>query len=432
MKTKKIISVILLAFVLINALQGIVKAVDIENAYIENLGQCEKHLQYKKAQTGQWSYIVTTMTGYRTNGILHYAYCLNVDKNGVGEEENYNVNVSEILSDEKIWRAITNGFPYKTPEELGVANEQDAFVATKQSVYSVLYDRDVDSFYRGGDERGVQIFNAIKNIVNIARNGTQTPTTTNLLTINKVGKFKEDIDDYYSQEYSVSTNVEISNYKITQITNFPEGSYIVGVDNNEKTEFLGEEHFKILVPKDKILNNFDGKIEIAGLAKTYPVFYGKSFDANLQDYALTYDAYTNANGETTLTVKCEKGQIKVIKISEDDNLITGEKAGTPIANVKFEVYDIKQNLVDEITTGKDGTAITKELVKGQYIIKEIETVENYELNVNDFLVEITSDGEIVEVEVKNKSKTPPPQEEPEKETQEEPKEEIKKLPVTGY
>ena len=49
---------------------------------------------------------------------------------------------------------------------MGVYDKYDAFVATKQAIYSILYNRDVDTFYRGTDERGVAIFNAIKSMVN--------------------------------------------------------------------------------------------------------------------------------------------------------------------------------------------------------------------------------------------------------------------------
>lgn len=62
----------------------------------------------------------------------------------------------------RVWRTIINAYPYKTPAELGVENEYDAFVATKQAVYCILYNWDATSRYRGGDERGTKIANAIK------------------------------------------------------------------------------------------------------------------------------------------------------------------------------------------------------------------------------------------------------------------------------
>lgn len=129
-----------------------------------------------------------------------------------------------------------------------------------------------------------------------------------------------------------------------------------------------------------------------------------------------------------------KGKVKITKISEDDNLITGEVAGTPIANVKFEIYDDSGKLVDTLITKADGIAISKDLVVGKYIVKEKETGEYYEINENDFEVEITKNGEVVGLTISNKSKTPPP-EKPKEETPKievPPIEPIKKLPVTGY
>ena len=320
MKTK-IISTILITFILLNAILQIpVNAIPMQETKIENLGQCEMHLQYWKEPDGIWSYIVTTMVGYRINGNLHYAYCLQRERKGVGgDQESYNVNVTEMLKDEKIWRAIINGFPYKSAEELGVENDQDAFVATKQAIYSVMYDWDVDTHFRGADERGWKIFNAIKTITNNARNGTETPNKSNVLEIKPVGEFKKENNNYYSQEYSVKASVDMSNYIITKIENFPEGSIVTHLNNNPKTEFSPNQNFKILIPKNKILNNFEGTIKINGRVKTYPVFYGASYDENLQDYALTYDAYETVGDEITLRVNAYKSKITVIKKDGETN-----------------------------------------------------------------------------------------------------------------
>ena len=110
MKLKKLVSIILLILILVNSMSGIANAFEVDSAYVENLGDCGRHLQFKTT-SGTWSYVITTMVGYRNNGVLHYAYCLNVDKHGVGEEQNYSVNVTEILSDVHVWRAKVNRFP---------------------------------------------------------------------------------------------------------------------------------------------------------------------------------------------------------------------------------------------------------------------------------------------------------------------------------
>ena len=76
---------------------------------------------------------------------------------------------------------------------------------------------------------------------------------------------------------------------------------------------------------------------------------------------------------TSVTFENEKikGYIQVTKTSAEDNKYSELPKGSPLPDVKFEVYDAEDNLVDTITTDKDGKAITKELLKGCYKIKEI-------------------------------------------------------------
>lgn len=109
-----------------------------------------------------------------------------------------------------------------------------------------------------------------------------------------------------------------------------------------------------------------------------------------------------------------EGKIKIIKVSEDDNEINGTKAGTPLKNVEFEIYNDKQKLIETIITDENGIAISKKLEFGKYIIKEIKTDEDYQLNEKEFIVNITKDDKIEELIVTNKSR------------------EIEKLPRTGF
>lgn len=101
-----------------------------------------------------------------------------------------------------------------------------------------------------------------------------------------------------------------------------------------------------------------------------------------------------------------KGQIKIIKTSRDDNYINGLKTGSPIENVKFEVYDSNKKLVDKIVTNENGIAITKKLDKGKYIVKEIESAKWYVLNKDEFSAEIKNNKEIVELGITNESEKP--------------------------
>lgn len=126
----------------------------------------------------------------------------------------------------------------------------------------------------------------------------------------------------------------------------------------------------------------------------------------LNEDIIKVDVTTDIVSRLDITNDRIKGQIKVIKTSEDDNFINGTVAGSPIENVKFKVYDVNNNLVDELTTSADGTAITKLLDKGSYYIKEVESGEWYLLNENTFIAEIKEHKEVVNIEIKNESEKP--------------------------
>ena len=373
MKTKKIVSIIMLILILLNSMSGIVSAFDINSATIENLGDCGYHLQYWDSANNRWSYIITTLVGYRDNtGTLHYAYCMDANKPGVGEESSYTVNVSEMLQNPQIYTAIINGFPYKSASELGVENDYDAFALTKQAVYSIIYNRDVRSYYRGGDARGQKMVDAMERIVNIARNNPQTPSTSTTLNINKVGDFVQDSKEgYYSQTYSVSADAEMGDYTVS-IGNYYDGTIITDINGNIRNNFSGGEQFKILVPTKSIMDNKNISINVSGNIKNYPIFYGKAPSGNLQDYALTYSAYTTASGNATLSVDAYKSSIKVIKIDEETK--------KPIEGVEFNFrYSDGQN-IGNYKTDNQGVITINSLKQGTVIATEIATADEYILN----------------------------------------------------
>lgn len=373
MKTKKIVSIIMLIFILLNSMSGIVNAFDINSAKIENLGDCGYHLQYYDHSNNRWSYIKTTLVGYRDNtGTLHYAYCMDVTKPGVGEEESYTINITEMLKDPKVYTAIINGFPYKSASELGVENDYDAFALTKQAVYCILYNRDVRTFYRGGDIRGQKMVDAMDRIVNIARNNPQIPSTSTELNIDKVDNFQKDSKEgYYSQTYSVSGDVEVKDYTVS-IEDYLEGTIITDINGNIRNVFSGGENFKILVPINSIIENKSISISVSGNVKNYPIFYGKAPSDNLQDYALTYSAYSTAKGNQKLDIDAYKSSIKVVKVDQETK--------KPLKGVEFNFrYSDGQN-IGNYKTNSNGEIVINKLKQGTVIATEVATLGEYILN----------------------------------------------------
>lgn len=373
---KKSIAILLLLLSLLSVFSNVFAAVPISSALIKNGGDCGYHLQFWTGSS--WNFVETTYVYYEEGGKQYPAYCLQSDLPGVGSEPEYSVSVDDIIDDVRIWRVAINGYPYQSPESMGLENKYDAFVATKQAIYRVLDGKDVNSFYNGADSRGKAIKNAIKKLVDIGRNGTQTPVNTDVTT-NKIGDFVED-GDYYYQEYSISSPVETSEYTITATNGLPEGGQITNMSNNVQSTFSGREHFKVRIPKSSLSNNINVVIALQAKCKTYPVFYGKTNVPGTQDYLLTYDPFGDVSGCATLNVKTNTGKIKIIKNDEDTN--------KPIQGVTFQLTKDDGTVIANSTTNKNGEATFPNLYQGNYILKEIATNDNYILSEAEFTVNV--------------------------------------------
>lgn len=400
---RKIISIILITFILMIKLTTIIQAAtDILSADIKYVKDCGNHLQAK--DKNGWYTIVASYVEYEApNGKKYPAYCLDNTKPGVGNSsigdlpEGYTVNVTKLLEDSKVYTAAINGYPYKTPEELGLENKYDAFIATKQAIYSVLYGYNVDEHYRGVDERGNAIKKAINKIVTIARTKPQSQKTA-LIKFNKIGGLIEDEinSKYYSQTYSVSSDVNIKDYTISEIKNFTKNTIITDVNNNKKNTFMGNEKFKILIPKNELENEKDinGNIIATMKCKNYPIFYAKK-SSQLQPYALTYDSYGENPASTNLLVKMNTGRIQVVKVDNESR--------KPIQGVKFELSKPDGNLVETKITDKNGIAIFENLYEGKYILKEIDTKEEYNINNETFNIDVVY-NKTTEINIENELK----------------------------
>jgi LPXTG-motif cell wall-anchored protein len=88
-----------------------------------------------------------------------------------------------------------------------------------------------------------------------------------------------------------------------------------------------------------------------------------------------------------------RGQIKVIK--------TDGTTKTPLEGVVFELKDADGNVIAELTTDKDGVALSDELVYGTYTLTEKSTGEAYLLDETPREITIKDHKTVVEMEIQN-------------------------------
>lgn len=424
---KKLISIISIIVILIGLIPISSKAaVPIDTAYIYANKKTNGLLMWNGLK------IHTHMAVYKKDGKEYPAYCMNRELPGVEIGRSQTVDVKQLVNNTKIWRAIINGYPYKSISELGCNTEEEAYLATKQAVYCMITNRDVNEYSAIG-EAGERTLNALRTIVNNARNSNQTKVSSEL-TVNeqeKLWKIDSLDGEYISKTFSVTANTSMSKYKVNVKNLNIEGYKLVDQNNKGKTEFTNSEKFKILIPIQEVKQDGNFSIEVSAQVATKPVFYGESRDSGLQSYALT--GYTYEDGTGSKKVYYTKNETKIIITKTDD------KTGKKLEGVEFELLDKDQNKIyTEITTNKDGIATIDNLLPGIYYIKETRTLEGYQLYSKLIKVELELNEETT-VNVINSEEEPEIYKE-EKKTELAVKEEqssikvketVQKLPKTG-
>ena len=162
---------------------------------------------------------------------------------------------------------------------------------------------------------------------------------------------------------------------------------------------------------EKAITDSNGEAITSSFAlKDYKEIYLQETSTNenyiLNDEKIKIELKENETEEVTVKNEKIKGQIKIIKTSENDSKVTGDKKGSPIEGIEFEIYNSKDKLIEKITTNKDGIAITSKLEKGKYKIKETKGNEWYYINENTFEAEIKQNNEIATVNITNEPKNP--------------------------
>lgn len=365
---KKILTTIILIIFMIGMIPLKSNAVvPIDSAYIYATRKTDGLLMWSGLR------IHTHLAVYSKDGKEYPAYCLNRDLPGVEIGVSQTVDINSLVSNVMVWRAIINGYPYKSIAELGCKTEEEAYLATKQAVYCMLTNRDVNEYTAVG-ESGERTLNALKQIVTKARNSSEVKVSSEL-TINQINSLWEidKIDNkYVSQEFSVKANAGMSTYKI-QLENVTlEGVKITDENNNEKTEFNSNEKFKILIPVTNITKDGNFTISVCGEVATKPVLYGKSQDSSLQNYAIT--GYTYEDGNGSKKVYYTKNDTKIIIVKKDDS------KQKYLQGVEFELLDTNKNVIyTDLVTDENGKIELDNLLPGTYYIRETRTLEGYEL-----------------------------------------------------
>ena len=423
MKIKKILSILIILITIIMGLSIYSKDVKAATYLIEEADLYSKEelvcFRYQGTKIGV-EFVV-----YEKDGIEYPAYCLNKNLPGVTTEEGYKVQVDKLVNNNKIWRAVVNGYPFKTPAQLGCNSNAEAFAATKMAVYDAMYNYDWDDF-EGMNAQGNRIITAAEKISKLARSSSETKPIA-IVDINETseGWKIDNIDSkYISREFEVACNLQYDKYSL-KVNNSGIGNIkIVNGNNEEKNELKNGENFKVLIPISELDKSGEIEIEVVADVKTRPILYGESGDSSKQSYALAAGDYEFENAKIRIKYTANETKIEIVKRdAETKELLQG---------AKFNILDENKNIIySDVTTNKEGVAIIDRVVPGRYYIQEIKAPEGYAIYGD--LVEINIElNQKYTVNINNYEKPEDKEKEVENNDKEISKTGEKYLPRTGF
>ena len=393
----KILVILCISILLLNMAANSIFAaieVNINKAYIEKIGEAKYHLKYYREDGKEYRYLTCDIVGfYDDKGNFNPAYCMDRDLKGAGEKSYY-VKVDNLLKNNKVWRVIKNGYPYKSAKELGLSSKYDAFVVTKHAVYCMLGEAKLD-YYKAekDDKEAVAMLKALKKLVNIGKNGTETQQD-NPLSLEKVGSLKED-GEYFSQEYKLNSKSDFNTYEVSKTKAIPSGGFVADTTGKKMKKFKAGKNFKVMIPKSKLTQDLSIDITAQADCKAYVILEGKTTVTKTQNYVVTAGEYSTATTDTTLKIQANTAKIVINK--------TAENTKKPLQGVKFSLYK-DDKVIAQKTTDKTGIAKFENLYPGKYKIVETETNSKYILDNEPINIDL-SYNETKNLNISNKVKT---------------------------
>ncbi len=354
-----------------------------------------------------------TIIVYRAEDGKEYpAYCANPNKSGVENlaGKSYDVDADQKDTDPAVWGVITNGYPYKTPQELGVNTEYEAYYATKMAVWAVVHDNYSNlNDWKANGSQNANVEKAMKDLVAKGR-ANQYVYRTWLAMNPKSPKAEPDSKDsnYLSQEYTLECNVDIRSYRVVIDGDVPAGAKVTDINNNEKDSFDGtEKTFKVLIPVESAGDGGSFRVLVKGKLENKAVLFGKSH-ANKQDYYVA--PLPSYNGDSW--VDLPYGTAGVVPPDTPDQPGTPDTPNTPKPSTDLQILKVDKGTqkglagavfkveVDATTIGHYVTdssgQITIENVSGTVSVTEEVPPEGYVLDENNHKdIEITDAKPIV-------------------------------------
>ena len=380
---------------------------------------------YSKGKVTYFNYkgspVEIELVFYKKGNTEYPVYGLNQAKNSFSSENDYEVKIDGLVTNQKIWKVITNGYPFKTVEELGCEAIQRDYAATKIAVSDVFNNYDLTKLTQVSDEDASTVA-AAKSIIEKARSSKQSKTMGKL-EIKEASKWQvDDIDgNYVSKTYTVTASASNRTYDIYIAGDNLSDVKVTKMNNSINSEFPANEKFKVIIPISKLPVSGQFTIYARSSLKTYPIYHAQDSEGTYEDFAVTAGEYETVEASYVQNYEINRTKIKVLKQDGDTE--------RPLQGAVFNLLDQNKSILySELTTNESGIIEISDLAPGIYYLEEVSAPNGY-YGYDELIKVDTTAKELVEIIVDNFV------DEGEKVVPEEPEENHytnKRLPTTGF
>ncbi|MDC2865190.1 SpaA isopeptide-forming pilin-related protein [Bacillus sp. BP-3] len=346
--------------------------------------QAKAEIVHKEKFQIKWSYSklkhreIKTGTLKGASGSIEYCLSLNLPSpNGQDLPEMGRAT-------DEVYRVLLNGYPQKSPAELGVSTPEEAYYATQLAVWITLGQLQVDELV----PQSQQIHTLMKQLVEKSKNGEESQNVFFNVNSPDSQNVKQNGDYLETGLYTIQTNAVSGTYTI-EGENAPAGIQLLNENGEKKTTFSINEKFKILIPKNTASGDFKFRI--------------KSTLTNLQ--AITFDGKRSIQNTTTLLQRSKEEMSTELAVKWETlgslKIMKSDEKKQPLKGAVFEVVSEKGDIQKQITSDDTGVAELHQLPIGTYFVKEVQAPEGYVLDPTIKKVNVqTNESALLEVENK--------------------------------
>lgn len=282
-----------------------------------------------------------------------------------------------------VYRVLLNGYPQKSPEELGVSTWEQAHYSTQLALWNSLGQINTAEL----QFKDAAVEKATKAIIHAADQSQDTQDV--YMNVVPTDKKEAQLNGEYFETttYTVQTNAKKGTFKV-QMNNAPQGTRVVTEQGEAKEMFQIGEKFRIQVPKSSKSNELSLKV-VSNLTNFNAIAYKGT--ETIQDATVLLERSTEQVSTDLQVYWKANGSIKVMKVDENQK---------PLPGAVFEVLNSNQEVIGTITADKNGVAELGNLELGTYTIKEVKAPVGYVLDSTPKSFEVKT-GEVAVIEMKN-------------------------------